>query len=49
MTVRRQLAPDDRRHGTSNGYINYKCRCSLCRQANYDKGVACDAPMGLCR
>lgn len=27
------LLPDDRRHGTITGYTNYRCRCSLCREA----------------
>lgn len=27
------LSPDDSRHGTSNGYSNYKCRCAQCREA----------------
>lgn len=25
--------PDDQRHGTANGYVNYGCRCDKCRQA----------------
>lgn len=28
------LDPDDSRHGTVNGYINHKCRCPECREAN---------------
>jgi hypothetical protein len=24
----------DERHGTLNGYINVRCRCELCREAN---------------
>jgi hypothetical protein len=27
------LAPDDHRHGTTNGYSNWKCKCPLCRRA----------------
>jgi hypothetical protein len=27
------LSPDDERHGTANGYSNYKCRCARCREA----------------
>lgn len=27
------LEPGDSRHGTSNGYIMYGCRCDLCRAA----------------
>lgn len=27
------LAPNDRRHGTPNGYTNYRCRCDACREA----------------
>ena len=30
----RQLAPDDPRHGTTNGYNNYGCRCAPCRAAS---------------
>lgn len=29
----RVLAPDDPRHGTTNGYANLKCRCERCRRA----------------
>lgn len=25
------------RHGTLNGYVSYKCRCSECRRANRDR------------
>lgn len=25
--------PDDQRHGTLNGYSNYKCRCTECQRA----------------
>ena len=32
MAVMR-LAPDDPRHGTTNGYGNLKCRCRPCRDA----------------
>jgi hypothetical protein len=28
------LAPDDPRHGTTNGYGNYGCRCEACCRAN---------------
>lgn len=28
------LSPWDPRHGTINGYSNYKCPCGPCRQAN---------------
>jgi WhiB family redox-sensing transcriptional regulator len=31
--TRRQLAPDDPRHGTVNGYNNFDCRCPDCREA----------------
>ncbi|GAA1523101.1 hypothetical protein HD600_000202 [Microbacterium ginsengiterrae] len=27
------LAPDDPRHGTNNGYVNYRCRCDPCGEA----------------
>jgi hypothetical protein len=27
------LAPDDPRHGTTNGYGNLRCRCQPCRDA----------------
>lgn len=32
------LAPDDSRHGTVNGYVNYDCRCAPCvaARADYD-------------
>lgn len=30
------LAPDDPRHGTSNGYGNLRCRCDACRTARTD-------------
>lgn len=30
----RALPPGDPRHGTSNGYNNWKCRCRLCKKAN---------------
>lgn len=29
-----QLSPDDKRHGTPNGYNNQHCRCEPCRAAN---------------
>lgn len=29
-----ELAPDDPRHGTPNGYGNHHCRCERCREAN---------------
>ncbi|TYL50059.1 hypothetical protein FXB39_10360 [Nocardioides sp. BGMRC 2183] len=28
------LPPDDPRHGTTNGYGNWGCRCDPCREAN---------------
>lgn len=28
------LSHDDPRHGTRNGYLNYKCRCNPCAEAN---------------
>ena len=31
------LTPDDPRHGTTNGYINLRCRCVACRAANAKK------------
>ncbi len=31
--ARPPLAPDDPRHGTSNGYKNLHCRCDRCRAA----------------
>lgn len=31
--VYRPLTPDDRRHGTLNGYTNYRCRCEQCKGA----------------
>ena len=36
----RELPPGDERHGTTNGYNNWKCRCPLCKKANseYYKG-----------
>lgn len=30
---RRTLTPDDPRHGTYNGYNNFRCRCEPCRNA----------------
>jgi hypothetical protein len=27
------LSPDDKRHGTVNGYSNLACRCQRCRDA----------------
>lgn len=29
-----RLAPDDPRHGTTNGYANLGCRCPECKRAN---------------
>ena len=29
-----ELAPDDPRHGTTNGYGNLGCRCEACREAH---------------
>ncbi len=34
MNVRRELADDDRRHGTYGAYTNLGCRCDRCRDAN---------------
>ena len=34
----RQLAPDDPRHGTNNGYQNYGCRCQPCKTAHAAEG-----------
>ncbi|MGC5661569.1 very short patch repair endonuclease [Micromonospora sp. WMMD723] len=34
-----ELAPDDPRHGTTNGYGNLGCRCDLCREAHRRKHV----------
>lgn len=28
--------PDDKRHGTVNGYNNYDCRCDRCKKAHAD-------------
>lgn len=28
-----RLTADDRRHGTHNGYRNYRCRCDACKAA----------------
>lgn len=36
----RRLEPGDPRHGTTNGYGNYHCRCTDCREANRLKQVA---------
>ena len=35
MVTRARITPGDgdRRHGTTNGYSNLTCRCSLCRNA----------------
>lgn len=30
----RELAPDDPRHGTTNGYGNLGCRCERCQEAH---------------
>ena len=30
------LAPEDPRHGTMNAYVNFRCRCDACRQAQRD-------------
>ena len=30
----RELAPDDPRHGTTNGYGNLGCRCEPCTAAH---------------
>jgi hypothetical protein len=31
--VKQPLSPDDPRHGTHNGYANWKCRCEPCLEA----------------
>lgn len=36
MTARNPLSPGDPRHGTDNGWRNYKCRCDLCRIKHND-------------
>ena len=28
------LAPNDPRHGTRNGYMNLRCRCTACKAAH---------------
>ena len=33
LRVTRGLADDDPRHGTYNGYSNWRCRCEPCRRA----------------
>lgn len=33
MAVKRNIGPDDPRHGSANAYNNYGCRCSACRAA----------------
>lgn len=46
----RVLDADDHRHGTHNGYVNYKCRCEPCKAANkeylqwYRSSIAPDLP-----
>ena len=35
MKHRNPLTPDDPRHGTANGYINYRCRCDPCLDAGH--------------
>lgn len=35
----RGLAPDDKRHGTENGYRNWGCKCAPCRAANAAKSA----------
>ena len=37
MSGSEQLAADDPRHGTTNAYDNWKCRCDACREANRRK------------
>ena len=32
--MRRSLAPDDARHGSENGYTNYRCHCDQCKAAH---------------
>jgi hypothetical protein len=34
--VTRRLSRGDHRHGTTNGYNHYRCRCNRCRQAHAD-------------
>lgn len=29
--------PEDKRHGTTNGYNNYDCRCDRCKRAHADE------------
>lgn len=31
--IAKGLSPDDARHGTHNGYTNWGCRCTACREA----------------
>ena len=31
------LPPDDRRHGTSSGYVSHKCRCDECKAWSRDR------------
>lgn len=35
-----QPGDGDPRHGTELGYVHHKCRCSLCRKASYEAGLA---------
>lgn len=35
MRVRGSLAPEDPRHGTTNGHDNFGCRCALCCYAHH--------------
>ena len=34
--IQRYVAPPDIKHGTRNGYVNHRCRCPRCTQANTD-------------
>lgn len=34
------LADDDPRHGTWNGYINFRCKCDDCKEAGRAYGAA---------
>lgn len=47
MTKLQQLAPDDHRHGTVNGYVHFMCRCDACRAAHstYQKDAPVHAAM----
>lgn len=49
QTARRLLEPDDPRHGTYNGYHNYRCRCRPCTQAHTDYIRARNHRLGIHR